>query len=191
MKPGSCRFLSSAASVALALCALLAVPLAASAADDIANLAATTGKKSRHAAGGVRPQERGAQEQGREEVDNENIFGFTEGSDIGRAGEAVAQLDGRGGFDLPGGSYSAWTNYHQLKFTITDSFRVMPYLTSAYHDISGFEELEGVHSTVFQGGRIEFRYRPLDRKRAPFGLTFSLDLPHVRSCAALSVACAD
>jgi hypothetical protein len=122
-------------------------------------------------------QERGAREQGGNEVDDENIFGFTEGSDIGKAGETIAQLDGRGGFGLPGGSYSAWTNFYQLKFSITDNFRVMPYLTSAYHYISGFEEIEGLNSMVFQGGGIEFRYRALDRERAPFGLTFFFD-PH-------------
>jgi hypothetical protein len=122
-------------------------------------------------------QERGVREQGRNEVDTENIFGFTEGSDIGKAGEAVAQLDGRGGFGLPGGSYSAWTNFYQFKFSVTDNFRVMPYLTTAYHYISGFEDIESLNSTVFQGGGIEFRYRAFDRERAPFGLTVFFD-PH-------------
>jgi hypothetical protein len=116
-------------------------------------------------------------EEGHEEIDTENLFGVTQGSDLGKRGEIAAQSEGMGGFGLGDGRYAAWSNVYQLKYSVTDDFRIAPYLATTFNGISGSSSLQDVNALNFQGGGIEFRYRFLNRESAPFGFTVVLD-PH-------------
>jgi hypothetical protein len=64
-----------------------------------------------------------------------------------------------------------------LKYSVTDNFRIAPWIASTYHDISGVPGFDDRHGLAFQGFGTELRFKLLDRERAPFGLTLSVE-PH-------------
>lgn len=107
-------------------------------------------------------------------LDSEHLFGLTEGSDIGSAGEREVELEfaGRGG--KRGAAYRVLSFATALKLTITDSFRVSPFFAFDHHRIRGIEGLDDRNRGALGEAGIEFKFRALDRTRAPFGLTFGL-----------------
>jgi len=59
-----------------------------------------------------------------EDVDTEHMFGFTEGSDIGEAGEKELEADSTGRFGRFGGSYSNVATTLEAKYSFSDKFRL-------------------------------------------------------------------
>lgn len=114
---------------------------------------------------------------GEAEVDSEHIFGFTEGSDVGDAGEKEIELEPLGRFGKRGGSYAATSTELLLKYSLTNNFRIAPFVAVASHNISNVPGLENRDQFRFEGAGAEIRYRLLDREHAPFGLTLSAS-PH-------------
>jgi hypothetical protein len=112
-----------------------------------------------------------------EEVDTEHLFGFVEGADIGKKGELEGESENEGGFGKRSGSYAAVVSTSMLKYSLTDDFRVAPWVASSYHNISGVPGFADRHGFAFQGVGAELRLRLLDRERAPFGLTLNVS-PH-------------
>jgi hypothetical protein len=109
------------------------------------------------------------------EPDTEHLFGFTEGSDIGQAGETELETDSIGRFGKREGSYNAAATSFEAKFTLSDSVMIAPSATVAYYDIAGVPELDNRRQGRLQDLSLELRYRLLNRERAPFGLTFLID----------------
>jgi hypothetical protein len=107
-------------------------------------------------------------------LDSEHLFGLTEGSDIGAAGEREVELEfgGRGG--KRGASYRVLSFATALKLTITDSFRISPFLAFDHHRIRGIEDLDDRNRGSLGEAGVEFKFRALDRTKAPFGLTFGV-----------------
>src|SRR5262245_47733434 len=70
------------------------------------------------------------------EIDTEHIFGFVEGSDIGAKGELEGETQSTNAIGKRSGSYFASSNQAQLKYTITDNFRIAPLLNFSYHNIN-------------------------------------------------------
>src|SRR5262245_7142141 len=64
-----------------------------------------------------------------DDIDREHIFGITEGSDIGDAGETEAEVEPFGRFGKRGGSYAATSTMLTYKYTPIDTFRIAPVLT--------------------------------------------------------------
>jgi hypothetical protein len=60
-----------------------------------------------------------------------------------------------------------------LKYSITDDFRIAPMLNFSYHNIANVSDLDDRHEFAFGGAGVEIRYRLLNWRTAPFGLTFS------------------
>ncbi len=52
------------------------------------------------------------------EIDTEHMFGFTEGSDIGEAGERELEAEPTGRFGKQDGSYNAVATGFQAKYTL-------------------------------------------------------------------------
>jgi hypothetical protein len=123
-------------------------------------------------------------------VDTEHLFGFTEGSDTGEAGEKELETDSTGRFGRSAGSYSAVATAFEAKYSPTDSFRISGAATVAFHDITGVDGFDARRGTVLQSLSFDARFRLLDRERAPLGLTFSI-APHWGPTDTVSGAPAD
>jgi hypothetical protein len=105
------------------------------------------------------------------DVDSEHLFGFTEGADIGRAGEREAETETIGRFGKAAGSYAAVTQTDSVKVLPFENFRVSANAALAYFGISGVPGLEDRQLATLQGFSFETRYMLMDRHRGPFGLT--------------------
>ena len=117
----------------------------------------------------------GAKQSGqqKEDIDSEHIFGVTEGSDIGEAGEKEAEVEPFGRFGKRSGTYAATSTEVMVKYTPVDTFRFAPVVAFASHNISNVPGLPNTDQFRFEGIGVELRYRLLDREKAPFGLTLS------------------
>jgi hypothetical protein len=105
------------------------------------------------------------------DVDSEHLFGFTEGADIGRAGEREAETETIGRFGKSAGSYLAVTQNDSVKVLPFDNFRVSANAALAYFGISGVPDLWDRQFATLQGASFEARYMVMDRRRGSFGLT--------------------
>lgn len=107
-----------------------------------------------------------------EELDSEHLFGFTEGTDIGEVGDKELELESGLRLGKRTGSYSAFTERVEGKFTIADGLRIAPGFAVSRHDISGVTGLDDRRQWAFEGLSFEAKYQLLDRARNGFGLTF-------------------
>ena len=107
-------------------------------------------------------------------VDTEHLFGFTEGSDIDDAGDKAIETDSTGRFGKAAGTYANVPTALELKYTVTDNFRIAAAPTFAYFDIAGVSGIGDRRQAVVQAMSFDARFRLLDRTRAPFGLTLSV-----------------
>jgi hypothetical protein len=107
-------------------------------------------------------------------VDTEHLFGFTEGSDIDDAGDKAIETDSTGRFGKATGAYANVPTELELKYTVTDNFRISAAPAFAYFDIAGLSGIGDRRQAVVQAISFDARFRLLDRTRAPFGLTLSV-----------------
>ena len=111
------------------------------------------------------------------EVDTEHMFGFTEGSDIGEAGEKELETDSTGRFGKVDGSYNNVATALEAKYSFSDRFRLSAVATVAYYDITGVSGFDDRRQAALQSVSFDARFRLFDREHAPFGLTLSVE-PH-------------
>lgn len=107
----------------------------------------------------------------RADVDTEHMFGFTEGTDIGAAGQPEGEVETIGRYGGSAGSYGALSATASLKYPLTDSFRLAPGITFHF-DISGVPDFDDRNEVSLDRLALEFRWRPFDRETSLFGLTF-------------------
>jgi hypothetical protein len=105
------------------------------------------------------------------------MFGFTEGSDIGEAGETEFETDSTGRFGRDGGAYNNAATAIEAKYSFSERFRLSAVATGAYYDTSGVNGLDNRRQGTVQSVSFDARYRLFDRQHAPFGLTLSVE-PH-------------
>lgn len=110
-----------------------------------------------------------------EEIDTEHLFGFLIGTDVGTVGEHEFQSQTTGRFSKAGGSYRAINQELELEFVPVTNFRIEVGSSFASYDINGIPGFEDRHQLDWQGVSLDLRYKLLDRKTAPFGLTFALE----------------
>ncbi|MBI5130132.1 MAG: transporter [Rhodopseudomonas palustris] len=106
-----------------------------------------------------------------EGADTEHIFGFSMGSDIGKPGEIELEMENVGAFGKRDGSYATLATLNQVKYTLTDRFRIAPGFALGAQRIDGVAGFDDRHHMSFNGATMEFRYKLVDRAVAPFGLT--------------------
>lgn len=114
------------------------------------------------------------------EIDSENIFGFTDGSDVNDRGEQEISLTAVGAFgrdrEEPGSShYSAWEAELEYEYGFTRNLTVSVGASFGYHDIENVAELEDISGGGFNGLSAELKYRFLSWEHAPFGLAVSVE----------------
>lgn len=105
------------------------------------------------------------------DIDTEHIFGFSMGSDIGKPGEIEVEFENVGAFGKRSGTYAAWANLNQVKYTVSDNFRIAPGFALSGQHINGVPGLADHSDVAFSGAALELRYKLVDRAVAPFGLT--------------------
>jgi hypothetical protein len=115
-----------------------------------------------------------------DELDSENIFGFTEGSDVNEAGEREITVDMIGGIgrqrDEPGHSgYYAWEGEAEFEYGATDNLTLGVGASLSYHDIDNVAELENLSDGGFGGLGASLKYRFLSRENAPVGMAVSIE----------------
>ena len=105
------------------------------------------------------------------EIDDEHLFGFTEGTDIGRKGDKEIELEAHGRFGKRWGSYSAVAPGVEGKFTILDDVRVSPAIGMAHHHVGGVPGLNDHDETSVDSFSFETKVRVIDRTQSPIGVT--------------------
>ncbi len=108
----------------------------------------------------------------RAEVDSEHMFGFTEGSDIGAVHQLEAEVEEVGRWGREGGTYSAFSTTMNLKYPLTDYFRIAGGVTVTRFDSFGVAGVDNINAFALDRITAEFRWRPLDRETSTVGLTF-------------------
>lgn len=111
------------------------------------------------------------------DVDTQFLFGFTQGSDVGELGEKEIESETVGRFGKADGSYAALTSELRAELVPFENFRFEVGTIINYSAISGVSGLDDRNEVQFGGFALEGRYRILDRRRAPVGLTISAE-PH-------------
>jgi hypothetical protein len=111
------------------------------------------------------------------DVDTQYIFGFTQGSDVGELGEREIEWATVGRFGKADGSYAMLASQLRAELTPFENFRFEVGAIVNYAAISGVSGLDDRSEVQFGGFALEARYRLLNRRTAPVGLTISAE-PH-------------
>lgn len=108
------------------------------------------------------------------EINTDYIFGFTRGSDIGKAGEIEIEAASVGRIGARGvGSYSAFTSDIAVLYTATDHLRIAPIFTVDSFRFRGIPGVDDRANSAAEGPALELKYRFLDVRTAPFGLSLA------------------
>jgi hypothetical protein len=104
-------------------------------------------------------------------IETEHMFGFTQGSDIGRSGESEIEIATTGRFGRDGNAYNVLSTTAEYKYPLSGAFRVSGMATISHYGISGVDGLDDRNEVVVDNLALELDVRLLDRHKAPFGLT--------------------
>ena len=111
------------------------------------------------------------------DVDTQFLFGFTQGSDVGELGEKEIESETVGRFGKADGSYAALTSELRAELVPLENFRFEVGAIVNYSSISGVSGFDDRNFVQFGGFALEGRYRLLNRRVVPVGLTISAE-PH-------------
>jgi hypothetical protein len=110
-----------------------------------------------------------------EGIDTEHLFGFMIGTDVGNVGEREFQSQTTGRFSKDAGTYRAIGQQLELEFVPVNNFRIEMGTAFSSHNIIGVPGFEDRRQLAWQGVSVDFRYRFLEREKAPFGLTLAVE----------------
>jgi hypothetical protein len=125
---------------------------------------------------GVRPLRNPAMEAGQaHDVNSENLFGFTLGSDIDEPGSSGLALETVGAFGRRDGRYAAGNAKLELSHAPLPNFAVSLSLLGGAWNIKGNATLPDTYAWRFRGIGGELRWRLLERGPERFGMTLHLE----------------
>jgi hypothetical protein len=133
-------------------------------------------------------QEAEAPKKGNEpdKLDTENLFGFTEGTDVGKKGEQEILVDTIGRFskrrDGPGRSgYGAAQPIVSYQYDLTDNFSIEPGLWFDARDSRNVAGVPDKSFGTFNGGSLELKYQFFKRTaERPFSLALQAEPQYAR-----------
>ncbi|AWN37742.1 hypothetical protein DK427_20095 [Methylobacterium radiodurans] len=133
-------------------------------------------------------EEAGAKKKGDEpdKIDTENLFGFTEGTDVGKKGEQEILVDTIGRFskrrDGPGRSgYGAAQPIVSYQYDLTDNFSIEPGLWFDARDSRNIAGVPDKSFGTFNGGSLELKYQFFKRTaERPFSLALQAEPQYAR-----------
>jgi hypothetical protein len=98
----------------------------------------------------------------KQSFDNEHIFGFTEGADVGKKGESELESTFTSRFGRPG-EYGVLENETAARYVFAEGLRASIGLLSEFHRVRGVPDLQDNTSLNFNGISGELRWQLLDR----------------------------
>jgi len=110
-----------------------------------------------------------------EGIDTQFIFGFTSGADVGDLGDKEIEHQTIAQFGKRDGSYAALRDELRYETSPIENFRFEFGPVLSFYDITGVIGLDDRRQGSFDGLVAEFRYKLLDRRRAPFALTLGAE----------------
>jgi hypothetical protein len=120
-------------------------------------------------------EEAGTKSEGAEEsIDSEHIFGFTEGTDIGRKGEREIESTFVGNLGKIG-NYADLSNETALRYVVTDRLRLSAGMLADFFSIQGVPNIASRTALGVSGLDLEARYVVVDRDSAPFGMDVGIN----------------
>lgn len=109
-------------------------------------------------------------------IETENLFGFVLGSDTEEAGARTLALETVGRFGKRAGSYRGFVQKLEYGIGATDDLSLALSALGDHHRLRRVPDFEDVPArSTFSGIGAEVRWRILDRRAAPFGLTLHLE----------------
>ena len=114
------------------------------------------------------------------EIDSENIFGFTEGSDTNDRGEQELSISAVGRFNRAAedsdesSRYAAWEGELEYEYGLTRNLTIGVSASFAHADIRNIEDLDDTDGGGFNGLGAKIKYRFLSWAHAPVGLTLAV-----------------
>jgi hypothetical protein len=111
----------------------------------------------------------------KEEIETTYLFGFTQGSDTPEKGKIEVESQTTGRFGKDTGSYATVLQEFSAKFAPFENFSIAPGIGLSWYGVSGVTGLNNTQQFTFDSTFVEMRYRILDRKTSPFGLTVGAD----------------
>jgi hypothetical protein len=110
------------------------------------------------------------------EIETENLFGFTSGTDIGQPGEKEIGWESVANFGRRDGKYFAAEHKLEFGYTPTDSIHLELGLIGVSTDIKNVTGFEDRRITTFGGVSGELRWLILNRgPGSPIGITLSVE----------------
>jgi hypothetical protein len=116
----------------------------------------------------------GNQESG-PEIDTEDLFGFTVGSDVGKSGDIEGSLETVGRFGRRGGRYHVYSPTFEAQYTPTEGLSLALDASFDRYRIGNVPDLDNRHAAGLGELSMEWRYRLVKRDPSPVGLTISLE----------------
>jgi len=122
-----------------------------------------------HAAGPV------GQHPDEDDIESENLFGVTVGSDTEEAGATGVGIETVARFGKRDGRYTGIGKKLEFSYGLTDSISVAFGLLADYHRIIGVTGFTDTRALRFNGIGGELRWRVIERRPGSFGLTLRLE----------------
>jgi hypothetical protein len=113
--------------------------------------------------------------QSQSEIDTEDLFGFTEGSDVGDPGELEASIDSTGRFGHRGGRYGVFSPTLELEYTPAERLSLSLDATFDHYWIRNVPDLENRNTGGLSQFSTQMRYQFIQRDPSPVGVTLSLE----------------
>ena len=113
--------------------------------------------------------------QSQSEIDSEDLFGFTEGSDVGDPGELEGSIDTTGRFGRRGGRYRVVSPTLEVEYTPVERFSLSLDATFDRYWIRNVPDFENRNTGGPSQLSTQWRYQFVKRDPSPVGLTLSLE----------------
>jgi hypothetical protein len=113
--------------------------------------------------------------QAQSEIGSEDLFGFTEGSDVGDAGELEGSIDSTGRFGRRGGRYRVFSPTFEVEYTPAERLSLSLDATFDRYWIHNVPELENRNTGGLSQLSTQWRYQFIKRDPSPVGLTLSVE----------------
>lgn len=110
-----------------------------------------------------------------DEQSSEDVFGFTQGSDIAKKGEVGLSFELGGAFGRRAVRFRNLDLKTQIGFGVTDWLAIGPAVTFAERRFVDDSVPVSTHRSDLGGAGIEVRMRLLDRRQAPVGVTLTVE----------------
>jgi hypothetical protein len=119
-----------------------------------------------------RPQE---DKQSQSGIDSGDLFGFTEGSDVGDPGELEGSIDSMGRFGRRGGRYDVFSPAFEVEYTPAERLSFSLDATFDRYWTHTVPDLENRNTGGLSQLSTQWRYQLIKRDPSPVGLTLSLE----------------